>query len=288
MMIYYVYEIKNLMNNKIYVGVHKSTSIEDDYMGSGTLIRTAIKKYGKENFSKRILFVFDNVKDALECERKIVNEEFINRMDTYNLVLGGNIAPTKTHTKSLISKITTETKITNGIDIFSYKSVCKLLNKPQSKRSIILICGNKNNGFTFIDDSLQKIVEEEYLLNGDYLQKMQETQSKIATERFTNFKWTENRNIKISNTLRGRKSPHTILTNKNKEKIRKTAETHRGMKRSKESRHKMSLAKLGKPANNKGLLMAYDQDNKRHYLPKNTILQEGWRWSENAIKTLKS
>ena len=287
-MIYYVYEIRNVVNGKIYVGVHKSESMNDDYMGSGTLLRNAIKKYGKENFTKRILYVYDNVYDALQCERKIVNEDFINREDTYNLVLGGNTAPTKTHTKTLVSKITDSTKITNGIELFSYKDVCKIFGMTKSKRSIILICGDSNNSFFFVDDELQKEVETEYVANGDNFRKLHEEQSKMATERFTNFKWSKSRNEKISKTLKGRPSPHTILTNKNKEKIRKTAEKHRGMKRSEDAKHKMSLAKLGKPANNKGLLMAYDKNGKRHYLPKDTILEEGWRWSPNALKTLKS
>jgi len=43
-MFYYLYEIKNLINNKIYVGVHKTNDLNDGYMGSGKVIRRAIKK----------------------------------------------------------------------------------------------------------------------------------------------------------------------------------------------------------------------------------------------------
>lgn len=92
---YIVYKIINTINEKIYVGVHKTDDILDSYMGTGKLILKAHKKYGIKNFKKEILFVFDsdnefeNEQKAFLKESEIVNQEFVDRPDTYNLDLGG-------------------------------------------------------------------------------------------------------------------------------------------------------------------------------------------------------
>ena len=87
--IYTIYKITNTLNNKIYIGVHATTNPNDSYFGSGDAIKLAIKKYGKENFTKTILFEYDNPKDAFLKESQIVNKSFIKRKDTYNKTGGG-------------------------------------------------------------------------------------------------------------------------------------------------------------------------------------------------------
>ena len=84
-----IYKTTNNLNNKIYVGYHSTDNLSDDYLGSGKILNEAINKYGIQNFSKEILYVFPTKEEALEKEKEIVNMEFLQRKDVYNLKIGG-------------------------------------------------------------------------------------------------------------------------------------------------------------------------------------------------------
>jgi len=86
---YLIYKITNRLNNKFYVGKHKTENKDDDYFGSGILIERAISKHGKENFVKEILFDLPTEEEMNQKEADIVDEDFVARDDTYNLKLGG-------------------------------------------------------------------------------------------------------------------------------------------------------------------------------------------------------
>jgi hypothetical protein len=90
-MYYIVYKTTNLVNKKIYVGVHKTSLLEefDGYLGSGTVIKRAIEKYGKSNFKRDTLFVCDTKEEAYDIESIIVDESFLSRKDVYNQTIGG-------------------------------------------------------------------------------------------------------------------------------------------------------------------------------------------------------
>jgi len=88
-MFYYLYEITNTINGKIYVGVHKTNNLNDGYMGSGKVIRRAMEKYGAENFTKVILEQFDDSVAMYAREKEVVSASFLLREDVYNLRRGG-------------------------------------------------------------------------------------------------------------------------------------------------------------------------------------------------------
>lgn len=85
-----VYKTVNLVNNRYYIGVHRTKNVNDKYLGSGVLLRVAIKKYGRENFKKEILEIFDSYEDAFGKEKEIVTLELIEKGECYNLHCGGD------------------------------------------------------------------------------------------------------------------------------------------------------------------------------------------------------
>lgn len=88
-MYYTVYQTTNLVNNKQYIGVHKTLNPNDEYYGSGKLLKQAILKEGIHNFKKDVLFIFDNPSDAYAKERELVTAEYVQSDGTYNLIVGG-------------------------------------------------------------------------------------------------------------------------------------------------------------------------------------------------------
>ena len=110
---YIVYLTTNLVNKKIYIGVHKTINPDkfDGYLGNGvkttdrstykhskTPFEMAVNKYGINNFIRKTLKVFDTLEEALALEVKLVDSEFIKRRDTYNITLGGGLPPIKVKT----------------------------------------------------------------------------------------------------------------------------------------------------------------------------------------------
>lgn len=127
---YIVYKTINTVNNKIYIGVHKTNNPNefDGYLGCGVFIYDrhtylkrdypiclAIRKYGVGNFHREVLFVFDTLQEALNKEAEIVNEDFIQDKNNYNVALGGGVPPAQTREVYQYDM--------NGNYIQSYKSI---------------------------------------------------------------------------------------------------------------------------------------------------------------------
>lgn len=85
-MFYTIYKTTNTINGKFYIGKHKTKNLNDGYMGSGKLLKRAIKKYGLDNFYKEVLHVCESEKQMNALEKiLVVPDAELN----YNLCDGG-------------------------------------------------------------------------------------------------------------------------------------------------------------------------------------------------------
>jgi len=99
-----IYLTTNLLNGRKYIGM--SNGKNKDYVGSGILIKKAIKKYGRSNFSKTILLECDSEEMMKEAEQFFIEEaDAVSSPDYYNLHGGGRGGSTGFHKDTDMSAI---------------------------------------------------------------------------------------------------------------------------------------------------------------------------------------
>lgn len=84
----YIYKTTNNINGKVYIGQKKSsTYLQEKYLGSGKLIKKAINKYGRDNFSNELLCWCIS-----QNELNLYEKYYINLYNSTNKSIGYNIA----------------------------------------------------------------------------------------------------------------------------------------------------------------------------------------------------
>lgn len=84
----HIYLTTNNVNGRKYVGMTNGNN--KDYIGSGVLIKQAIWKYGKENFTKQILMECETEEELREAEEFFISElNAVEDQSFYNLHEGG-------------------------------------------------------------------------------------------------------------------------------------------------------------------------------------------------------
>lgn len=156
-----VYQTVNIINNKIYIGKHQTAKLEfDGYIGNGvwinqpntymnptTIFQKAVKKYGTASFIRSTLKIFDTLQDALDLERWLVDENFIKRPDTYNMVLGGK-----------------EFQPTNSKGVFIYDKSGNFVKEfPSQQKAALFIYGRESGG-----SSISRALKQGYGFCGEY------------------------------------------------------------------------------------------------------------------------
>jgi len=144
------------VNNKIYVGVHKTKDLDDGYMGSGKVIKHAIEKHGIDNFRKDILEFFEDAESMYAREKEVVTDEFLLREDVYNLRRDGN----------------------GGFDYINSSGIAKFVgnHNKETKQKI----SAANTGHPVSEDTIEKIKQNNKRTNASRAKKVREKLTGIA------------------------------------------------------------------------------------------------------------
>lgn len=88
----FVYITTNKINDKKYIGLH--TNFNDDYLGSGKVFSKALKKYGKENFERKIIYLAKDREELNLAEDLFIRSRNAIKSDLYYNLISGGGAPT--------------------------------------------------------------------------------------------------------------------------------------------------------------------------------------------------
>jgi len=208
-----IYKTTNKINGKIYIGKYCGKLL--NYLGSGTILKKAIKKYGKENFDRETLE--DNITDHdFLCLREIY---WIKKYDAtnpdvgYNLCNGGE-GGTRSVKYKASNRIETKRKADgylcaweNYCETNLGKNMKDVFNSPQTKK--------------------EEKIKESYIKNirciyGEYCQthfrkSLQESLRSPRTKQEEAMKRQYHKSIKAEKTqnLSGFIRPHSKISGKN-------------------------------------------------------------------------
>jgi hypothetical protein len=190
-MLHFTYQTKNIINEKTYVGIHSTENLNDGYLGSGTALQKAIKKYGKKNFTMIPLAFFDSRNEALEEEHFIVDLKWVNDKNNYNLSGGG--------TANKVTSEKTKLKLSNalkGREVWNTGIKMKdstKLSLSKSKTEYIIEKYNKNG---ILLNSFDNLYEAYSSVKGDGKSLWRALNGKRKT--YLGFVWKKNNNNNIN------------------------------------------------------------------------------------------
>jgi group I intron endonuclease len=194
----YIYKTTNLINGRLYIGQRKGT-FTPEYLGSGTIIKMAIKQYGKENFRLEVLAfaTTGQMLDGLEMKyiyeyRQVFGDRFL-----YNITDGGRGSSGRVFSE--------ESKKKMSLSWIGRKP--KILSEEHKKKIGLSSLGRKHS-----EDSRKRI---SLMANGKKHRPMsEETKNKLRLANIGK-KFSDEHKRKLGESNKGRK-----LSNESKNKIR--------------------------------------------------------------------
>ena len=105
-----LYKTTCIATGKVYVGVHSTSNLNDNYIGCGIIgdysafnndyknllsdtFGNAVRQFGVGTFVREDLLFFDNMDEALKVEKQIVDANWVKDKRTYNVKIGGHRPP---------------------------------------------------------------------------------------------------------------------------------------------------------------------------------------------------
>ena len=93
---HFVYRTERLDGSgRYYIGVHSTDDLDDGYLGSGTVLKKSIKRYGIAAHKCTIVEMLPTREAALALEKQMLTEEILSDVNCMNLVPGGGYAKRK-------------------------------------------------------------------------------------------------------------------------------------------------------------------------------------------------
>ena len=211
----YVYLTTNLINNRKYIGRHKSSVFDPDYKGSGKLLWRAINKYGWDNFKVELLEECNSNEHLNEREQYWIDKfDAVESTEYYNIVEGGGTVQGLKHTEETKRRMseTRKGRKLNIKDIEAYRrkiSECHadmhgennpMYGKHHSEETRQLISAKRTErqtGTRWVNNGTHEIYAkgdklDELLSQGYTYGRLRRSKSHKRTERLTGTKWVNN------------------------------------------------------------------------------------------------
>lgn len=170
----YIYLTRNKVNGHSYVGKHKLNG-DNSYIGSGKNICSAIKKYGKDNFTNEILQYCNSLEELNLAEMSWIKKLRSEGECHYNISDGGD-----------------------GGDIFS-----KLT--PEQQEHVREVCGKTQLGVVWDDERKEKMRQKQ-------LGKVRSEETKLHMSIAQKGKKRSKESVeKTASKLRGRKQSQELI-----------------------------------------------------------------------------
>lgn len=86
---HFLYRTTCLDSGNYYIGIHSTDRIDDGYLGSGKYLHRSVKKHGRKNHSRQILFFAESREAVALMEELVVDQHLLADPLCMNLKYGG-------------------------------------------------------------------------------------------------------------------------------------------------------------------------------------------------------